>query len=60
MGKYKNMTPTEYGEAIGLKLNAITKALRENRQLSGVEKVSKFGRFYLLKVNTKNIVRKKP
>lgn len=51
MAKYEEMTPTQYAEKVGLTLNAITKALREKRTLTGVMKVNKFGRFYVLKVD---------
>jgi hypothetical protein len=56
MAKYEEMTPTQYAQKVGLTLNAITKALRENRYPTGVVKVTKFGRFYVLKVDTSKIV----
>lgn len=45
------ITPKEYAEKRGITLQAVTKAIREEKKLPGIKKIEKFGRFYLLTLN---------
>lgn len=42
------MTVKEYAKSRGVTVQAVTKAIRENRKLPGIIRVEKYGRYYLL------------
>ena len=48
--KTTKITPSEYAEMRGITIQAVTKAIRKKHYLPGVEKVEKYGRFYLLTI----------
>lgn len=45
------ITPKDYANKRGITLQAVTKAIRAEKELPSVSKVENFGRFYLLTVN---------
>lgn len=53
-----NLTVKQYAAAMGISVQAVTKAIREERPLVGIKSVEKHGRYYLLvtgkKYKTKN------
>ena len=53
--KTKDLTPTQYAKLRDISLSAVTEAVRRGWQMPGVVKVKKFGRFYLLKVDTNKL-----
>lgn len=44
----KQVTTAQYAKMRGITSSGVTKAIRENRKMPNVEKVEKFGKFYLL------------
>lgn len=45
-----NITPTQYADAKGITLQAVTKRIREKKKLEHVVRITKYGRFYILQV----------
>jgi hypothetical protein len=50
--KTLQITPSQYAEARKITLQAVTKAIREKNALPDVISIEKYGRFYLLTVNS--------
>ena len=48
----KKMTPKEYAQSRAITLSAVTKQLRKGAAMPNVLKIEKFGRFYILTVDT--------
>ncbi len=48
------ITPSQYAKKKGITLQAVTQKLRDGKQLDGISKVEKFGRFYLLTTKPTN------
>lgn len=44
----KYITISDYSGKTGMKIGTITKRIRNNNALSGISKIEKVGRFYLL------------
>lgn len=46
----KQITPKQYADQRGIRLQSVTKMIRSKGKLPGIAKIEKFGRFYLLTV----------
>lgn len=53
--KIEQLTPKQYAEKRGISLSAVTECIREGWNLPAVNKVEKFGRFYLLEVDVNQL-----
>ena len=49
--KIELLTPQQYADKRGITLSAVTERIREELEMPGVIKVTKFGRFYVLDVD---------
>jgi hypothetical protein len=49
--KIEQLTPSQYAELRNISLQAVTERIRDGKEMPGVIKVNKFGRFYLLDVD---------
>jgi len=49
--KIEQLTPQQYADKRGITLSAVTDAIRKGWNMPGVDKVTKFGRFYVLDVD---------
>jgi hypothetical protein len=53
--KLEQLTPKQYAELRNISLQAVTERIRDGKEMPGVTKVAKYGRFYLLDVDVNQL-----